>query len=133
MVTRMLSPFFRLFWAATSADATRQAPSWSSVKRSARPRVSIAVLAARRQTIDEDTALGDHAVAGRQAFRHFDQRTAGRADLDPAQLDRLVVARHPDAGGAALVDDGVAGDRDHRVALAGENLDVREHLRLEPA
>jgi hypothetical protein len=51
-------------------------------------------------------------------------------DLDLAQFDRgIVVARDPHPGALALVDDGVARDRNRGFAFAGEDLHAGEHFR----
>src|SRR5262249_60114222 len=62
------------------------------------------LLRARRHAIDEETALGDHAIAGSKALDHLDHVAIVESDLDPPQLDRffaVLVAHHPDAGGFA--------------------------------
>src|SRR5262249_55954535 len=94
------------------------------------------LLRARRHAIDEETALGDDAIAGRKALDHLDHVAVGEPDLDPPQLDRFFVvfiAHHPYAGGFALIDDGIARDRDRLVAFTGENLHAGKHFRLEQA
>ena len=59
-------------------------------------------------------------------------RAVGEPDLDLAQFDRgIVVARNPHPGALALVDDGVARDRNRGFAFAGEDLHAGEHFRLE--
>src|SRR5262249_23829636 len=92
------------------------------------------LLRPRRHAIDEETALGDHAIAGRKTFDHLDHIAVGEPDLDPPQLDRffvVFVAHHPDASGFALVDDGIARHRDRLVAFTGEDLHAGKHFRLE--
>src|SRR5262249_56162683 len=84
--------------------------------------------------MDEETALSGHATARCKTFEHLDHATIGQPDLDPPQLNRLLivfVAHHPDASSFALVNDGVARYRDRVVTFADEDLHTREHFRLE--
>src|SRR5262245_34044301 len=95
---------------------------------------SLHLLSAGCHSIDKQAASGDYSIAGRKTVDHLDRVAIGKPDLDPPQLDRLFiifVAHHPDAGGFALVNDGVARDRDRVVTFAGEELHAREHFRLE--
>ena len=62
-----------------------------------------------------------------------DQSARSQAELDLVQLDGVVVAHHPDAGGVAVVDDGVARHGGRGTALVDEDGDVGEHFRLEQA
>src|SRR5437016_6647792 len=69
--------------------------------------------------VDEQAALGDHALAGAQALDRLDHVAVGEAGLDLAQLDGAVVARDPDAHRAALVDQRLARHRDAGEVLGG--------------
>src|SRR6516164_8500389 len=92
---------------------------------------SLHLLSAGCHSIDKQAASRDHSIAGRKTFEHLDRVAIGEPDLDPLQLDRLVtvfVAHHPDAGSFALVNDGIARNRDRVVTFTREDLHAREHL-----
>src|ERR1700730_9523951 len=78
--------------------------------------------------VDEQAAAGDHALACIDSFEDLDHPAVGEAGLDLAQLDRLVLMRHPDAHRAALIDERLARAGE---ILLGEDADIGIHLRLE--
>ena len=55
----------------------------------------------------------------------------GQAELDPAQLERLVIGGDPDPGDVAFVDDRLARSSRRCLLVAAEDGDAREHLRLD--
>src|SRR5258705_8132014 len=81
--------------------------------------------------VDEQAAARDHALACLDAFEDLDHAAIGEAGLDLAQLDRLVLMRHPDAHRAAFIDERLARDSDAGEILLGEDADIGIHLRLE--
>src|SRR3954470_4324051 len=87
--------------------------------------------AAGRRAVDEQAAFGDHLLAGLQIAGDLDEIAIDETDLDLAQLDRLVLACHPEADLVGFVDQGLLRYR-RRGAIAGRiDRDVREHLRLQ--
>src|SRR5262245_13462904 len=91
-------------------------------------------LSAGCHSIDKQAAPGDHTIAGRKTVEYLDRVAIREPGLDPPQLDRffiVLVAHDPDPGGFALVNNGIARDRDRVVAFAGEDLHARKHFRLE--
>src|SRR5712671_3342334 len=84
----------------------------------------IHLLSAGCYSIDKQAAPSDYPIAGRKTREHLDRVAIGEPDLDPPQFDRLftvLVAHDPDAGSFALVNDGIARDRDRVVTFTGED------------
>src|SRR5262249_36677442 len=84
--------------------------------------------AAGSSAVDEDAAARHDLFARLEPLQHLDEIAAAQPQLDAAKLQRLVLERHPHAGGIALVDDCLArhGRRCHLVG--GEDRDAGEHL-----
>ncbi len=88
-------------------------------------------LAARRSPVNEQAAFGHDLLVGRKAVLDLDQIAVGEADLDAAQLDRFVVAHHPDPNLIALVDQRLFRHADGRSVAAGIDRHIGEHFRLQ--
>src|SRR6478752_10089143 len=95
-----------------TARATRRSIQVFAVSQGARRS------ATGRRAVDEQAAFGDDLLAGLQVAGDLDEVAVDEADLDLAQLDRLVVARDPDANSVALVDQRLLRHR-RRSAVAG--------------
>ena len=87
--------------------------------------------AAGRRAVDEQAAFGHDLLAGLQVAGDLDQVAVDETDLDLAQLDRLVLARDPEANLVRLKDQRLLRNRRRGAAAGRIDRDVREHLRLE--
>src|SRR6186713_783440 len=87
--------------------------------------------AAGRGAVDEQAALGDDLLAGLQVAGDLDEVTVDEAYLDLAQLDRLVLARDPDADLVGFVDQRLLRHRRCCPVAGGIDRDIGEHLRFE--
>src|SRR5579863_7199476 len=75
-------------------------------------RRAIIALGARRRAVDEQAASCDDLLAGLQIAVDLHQIAIGKAGLDLAQFDRLVLVRNPDPDLIALIDQRLLGDAD---------------------